>query len=95
MLSHELGELAIETGISRSIRVEDGQVKYYARPKAIVEGRPQAGTRYLLNRAVPHFIGGGSRLLPGEGGRDVEKWEIRPWVRSGVWTRRMAALSAK
>src|SRR5437879_10118624 len=45
MLSHELGELAIETGIFPLYEVEDGVVKYHGKTKAIVEGRPRKPVR--------------------------------------------------
>ena len=38
MLSHELGELAVETGIFPLYEVEDGVVRHYGKTKAIVEG---------------------------------------------------------
>ncbi len=73
MLSHELGELAIETGIFPLYEVEDGQVKYYGKTKAIVEGRAaQAGARVPPEAgAVCPLHRGGPRILPGEGRRDV------------------------
>src|SRR5947208_3264654 len=57
MLSHELGELAIETGIFPLYEVEDGVVKYYGKTKAIVEGRPRKPVReYLLKQGrFAHF----------------------------------------
>jgi len=58
MLSHELGELAIETGIFPLYEVEDGHVKYYGKTKAIVEGRARKPVReYLLKQGrFAHFI---------------------------------------
>jgi pyruvate ferredoxin oxidoreductase beta subunit len=58
MLSHELGELAIECGIFPLYEVEDGVVKYYGKTKAIVEGRPRKPVReYLLKQGrFAHFI---------------------------------------
>src|SRR2546429_9221925 len=58
MLSHELGELAIETGIFPLYEVEDGHVKYYGKTKAIVEGRTRKPVReYLLKRGrFAHFV---------------------------------------
>jgi pyruvate ferredoxin oxidoreductase beta subunit len=57
MLSHELGELAIETGIFPLYEVEDGVVKYYGKTKAIAEGRPRKPVReYLLKQGrFAHF----------------------------------------
>jgi len=57
MLSHELGELAIETGIFPLYEVEDGIVKYYGKTKAIVEGRARKPVReYLLKQGrFAHF----------------------------------------
>ncbi len=75
MLSHELGELAVETGIFPLYEVEDGVVRHYGKTKAIVEGRPRKPVReYLLKQGrFAHFIGGGSRVLPVQGRRDVEQ----------------------
>src|SRR5256885_14215392 len=58
MLSHELGELAIETGIFPLYEVEDGQVKYYGKTKALVEGRARKPVReYLLKQGrFAHFV---------------------------------------
>ena len=57
MLSHELGELAIETGIFPLYEVEDGVVKYYGKTKSIVDGRPRKPVReYLLKQGrFAHF----------------------------------------
>jgi pyruvate ferredoxin oxidoreductase beta subunit len=57
MLSHELGELAIETGIFPLYEVEDGVVRHYGKTKAIVEGRPRKPVReYLLKQGrFAHF----------------------------------------
>src|SRR3546814_14887686 len=57
MLSHELGELAIETGIFPLYEVEDGVVKYYGKTKAIVDGRKRKPVReYLLRQGrFAHF----------------------------------------
>ena len=49
MLSHELGELAIETGVFPLYEVEDGQVKYYGKTKAIVEGRKRKPILSLIH----------------------------------------------
>src|SRR4026207_2504264 len=43
MLSHELGELAVETGIFPLYEVEDGVVRHYGKTKAIGEGGPGQG----------------------------------------------------
>src|SRR5690242_2237452 len=51
MLSHELGELAVETGVFPLYEVEDGVVRHYVKTKAIVEGRPRKPVReYLLKQ---------------------------------------------
>jgi len=65
MLSHELGELAIETGIFPLYEVEDGVVKYYGKTKAIVEGRPRKPVReYLLKQGrFAHFTEEGRRAV--------------------------------
>ena len=73
MLSHELGELAVETGIFPLYEVEDGVVRHYGKTKADRGGpAAQAGAR------VPAQAGplrplhrGRPRLLPGQGRRDV------------------------
>ena len=58
MLSHELGELAVETGIFPLYEVEDGVVRHYGKSKAIAEGRPRKPVReYLLKQGrFAHFI---------------------------------------
>jgi pyruvate ferredoxin oxidoreductase beta subunit len=45
MLSHELGELAVETGVFPLYEVEDGVVRHYGKSKAIAEGRPRKPVR--------------------------------------------------
>jgi pyruvate ferredoxin oxidoreductase beta subunit len=57
MLSHELGELAIETGIFPLYEVEDGVVRYYGKTKAIIDGRQRKPAReYLLKQGrFAHF----------------------------------------
>ena len=73
MLSHELGELAVETGIFPLYEVEDGVVRYYGKTKAIVEGRPRKPVReYLLKQGrFAHFTEEDLDVLPGQGRRDV------------------------
>src|SRR2546427_197234 len=57
LLPHELGELAIETGIFPLYEVEDHQVRYYGKTKAIVDGRARKPVReYLLKQGrFAHF----------------------------------------
>ncbi len=78
MLSHELGELAIETGIFPLYEVEDGQVTYYGKTKAIVEGRPRKPVReYLLKQGrFAHFIEEDLAYFQAKVDEMWEKWEI-------------------
>src|SRR5947207_1139921 len=78
MLSHELGELAIETGIFPLYEVEDGVVKYYGKTKAIVEGRPRKPVReYLLKQGrFAHFIEEDLAYFQEKVDEQWEKWEI-------------------
>jgi len=57
MLSHELGELAVETGIWPMYEVEDGVVRLYGKSKAIAQGRARRPVReYLLKQGrFAHF----------------------------------------
>ena len=73
MLSHELGELAVETGIFPLYEVEDGVVRHYGKTKAIVEGRPRKARARIPAQAgaLRPLHGRGPRVLPGQGGRDV------------------------
>ena len=75
MLSHELGELAIETGIFPLYEVEDGAAALLRQDQGDRRGPaaqagpgvpPQAGPLRPLHR-------GGPGLLPGQGRRDVEQ----------------------
>ena len=73
MLSHELGELAIETGIFPLYEVEDGSREVLRQDQGDRGGAPaQAGSR-IPPQAGPlrALHGGGPRVLPGQGGRDV------------------------
>ena len=59
LYSHELGELAIETGIFPLYEVEDMKLKYYGKTKKIVEGRLKRKPvrDYLLRQGrFAHFI---------------------------------------
>src|SRR3989454_919196 len=78
MLSHELGELAIETGIFPLYEVEDGQVKYYGKTKALVEGRPRKPVReYLLKQGrFAHFLEEDLEYFQAKVDEMWEKWEI-------------------
>lgn len=57
MQSHELGELAVETGIWPLFEVEDHVLKFYGKSKAIAQGRPRKPVRdYLLRQGrFAHF----------------------------------------
>jgi pyruvate ferredoxin oxidoreductase beta subunit len=97
MLSHELGELAIETGIFPLYEVEDGQVKYYGKTKAIVEGRPRKPVReYLLKQGrFAHFIEEDLDYFQAKVDEMWEKWEIPAVVPFRRLDKAQAALSAK
>jgi len=57
MLSHELGELAVETGVWPLFEVEDHVLKFYGKSKAIAQGRKRKPVReYLLKQGrFAHF----------------------------------------
>src|SRR5438876_924614 len=78
MLSHELGELAIETGIFPLYEVEDHQVRYYGKTKAIVEGRARKPVReYLLKQGrFAHFTEEDLEYFQKKVDEMWEKWEI-------------------
>src|SRR5438128_3084273 len=78
MLSHELGELAIETGIFPLYEVEDGVVKYYGKTKSIVEGRPRKPVReYLLKQGrFAHFVEEDLAYFQEKVDDMWQKWEI-------------------
>src|SRR2546426_639188 len=88
MLSHELGELAIETGIFPLYEVEDGQVKDYGKTKAIVEGRPRKPVREeLLKQGRGAAFGKGARDEARGGCRTGSRAaERRPRLRGGLGT---------
>ena len=59
MFSHELGELAVETGIWPLFEVEDGELKMYGKSKQIAQGRLKRKpvNEYLLRQGrFAHFI---------------------------------------
>jgi len=97
MLSHELGELAIETGIFPLYEVEDGQVKYYGKTKAIVEGRPRKPVReYLLKQGrFAHFIEEDLAYFQAKVDEMWNKWEIPAVVPFRRLDATKEALSAK
>jgi len=97
MLSHELGELAIETGIFPLYEVEDGQVKYYGKTKAIVEGRARKPVReYLLKQGrFAHFIEEDLAYFQAKVDEMWEKWEIPAVVPFRRLDATRAALAAK
>ena len=78
MLSHELGELAIETGIFPLYEVEDGVVKHYGKTKAIVDGRKRKPVReYLLKQGrFAHFIEEDLEYFQAKVDEMWDKWEI-------------------
>lgn len=57
MQSHELGELAVETGVWPLFEVENGILKFYGKSKAIAQGRKRKPVReYLLRQGrFAHF----------------------------------------
>jgi pyruvate/2-oxoacid:ferredoxin oxidoreductase beta subunit len=89
MLSHELGELAIETGVFPLYEVEDGRVKYYGKTKAIVEGRQRKPVReYLLKQGrFAHFTEGTSRTSRPRSMRCGRSGRFPASYRSGGWRR--------
>ncbi len=78
MLSHELGELAVETGIFPLYEVEDGVVRHYGKTKAIVEGRPRKPVReYLLKQGrFAHFTEEDLGYFQAKVDQMWDKWEI-------------------
>src|SRR5437868_12158045 len=97
MLSHELGELAVETGIFPLYEVEDGQVKYYGKTKAIIEGRARKPVReYLLKQGrFAHFVEEDLAYFQAKVDEMWEKWEIPAVVPFRRLDATKAALSAK
>src|SRR5438034_1292319 len=97
MLSHELGELAIETGIFPLYEVEDGVVKYYGKTKAIVEGRPRKPVReYLLKQGrFAHFTEEDLTYFQEKVDEQWEKWEIPGVVPFRKLDAAQAALNVK
>src|SRR5207247_9433421 len=78
MLSHELGELAIETGIFPLYEVEDGVVKYYGKTKAIVDGRRRKPVReYPLKQGrFAHFTEEDLAFFQAKVDEMRARWEI-------------------
>src|ERR687883_17765 len=78
MLSPEMGELAIETGIFPLYEVEDGQLRYCGKTKAIVEGRPRKPVReYLLKQGrFAHFTEEDLAYFQAKVDEMWDKWEI-------------------
>ncbi len=59
MFSHELGELAVETGIWPLFEIEEGELKMYGKSKQIAQGRLKRKpvNEYLLRQGrFAHFI---------------------------------------
>src|SRR4030081_1418323 len=78
MLSHELGELAVETGIFPLYEGEDGVLRYYGKTKAIVEARPRKPVReYLLKQGrFAHFTEEDLEYFQSKVDEMWDKWEI-------------------
>jgi pyruvate ferredoxin oxidoreductase beta subunit len=78
MLSHELGELAIETGLFPLYEIEDGVLKFYGKTKAIVDGRARKPVReYLLKQGrFAHFTEEDLGHFQAKVDEMWEKWEI-------------------
>src|SRR5574341_731458 len=97
MLSHELGELAIETGLFPLYEVEDGRVKYYGKTKAIVEGRARKPVReYLLKQGrFAHFTEEDLAYFQSRGDEMWKTWEIPAVVPFKRLDATKAALEAK
>jgi pyruvate ferredoxin oxidoreductase beta subunit len=78
MLSHELGELAVETGVFPLYEVENGVVRHYGKTKAIVEGRPRKPVReYLLKQGrFAHFTEEDLEYFQSKVDEMWNKWEI-------------------
>src|SRR5438552_4137407 len=77
-LTHELGELAIETGIFPLYEVEDGVVKYYGKTKSLVDGRARKPVReYLLKQGrFAHFTEEDLAYFQSKVDDMWQKWEI-------------------
>ena len=73
MLSHELGELAIETGIFPLYEVEDGVVRHYGktRPRRGPPRKPGAST--CSSRGALPTSSKRTSTFPGQGRRDVDQ----------------------
>jgi pyruvate ferredoxin oxidoreductase beta subunit len=97
MLSHELGELAIETGIFPLYEVEDGELRYYGKTKAIVEGRARKPVReYLLKQGrFAHFTEEDLAYFQAKVDEMWNKWEIPGVVPFRRLDTAKAALSPK
>jgi pyruvate ferredoxin oxidoreductase beta subunit len=97
MLSHELGELAIETGIFPLYEVEDGVLKYYGKTKAIVEGRARKPVReYLLKQGrFAHFTEEDLAYFQAKVDETWDKWEVPGVVPFKRFDASRATLSVK
>jgi pyruvate ferredoxin oxidoreductase beta subunit len=97
MLSHELGELAIETGIFPLYEIEDGGLRYYGKTKAIVEGRKRKPVReYLLKQGrFAHFTEEDLAYFQAKVDEMWEKWDIPGVVPFKRLDATKAALEAK
>ena len=78
ILSHELGELAVKTGIWPLYEVEDGMLKITGRPSRSPTGRSAAaGPRVPVEPGtIRPLHRGGHRLLPEQMDEMWEKWLI-------------------
>ncbi len=97
MLSHELGELAIETGIFPLYEVEDGVVKYYGKTKALAEGRKRKPVReYLLKQGrFAHFTEEDLAYFQAKVDEMWDTWEIPAVVPFKRIDKTKAALEAR
>lgn len=79
MLSHELGELAVDTGVWPLYEVENGVLKLYGRTKAIAEGRRKRlpVREYLLRQGrFAHFTEEDIEYFQSKVDEMWEKWLI-------------------
>jgi len=78
MLSHELGELAVETGIWPLYEVEDGVLHYYGKSKYLADGKKRKPTReYLLKQGrFAHFTEDDFEYFQAKVDEMWDKWEV-------------------
>jgi pyruvate ferredoxin oxidoreductase beta subunit len=79
MYSHELGELAIETGIWPLYEVEEGKIKMYGKSRRILAGQMKRKPvkEYLMRQGrFAHFIDEDIAYFQGKIDEMWEKWLI-------------------